>query len=133
MIVGGASDDEIDRALAEIRSEPWLRYIGISPRGSWQRVWWRLVGGFDPSPNCSRVHIPVLVLEGALDTQVPVQDSHAAFAQAFAKAGNTDFSFLVFRGAGHGLQLETRPTLAPGVVPALSAWVASHVTLPSPR
>jgi pimeloyl-ACP methyl ester carboxylesterase len=129
-IASGASDDEIDRSLAEIKGERWLEYIGIPPRGSWWRTWWRLVGGFDPSPYWARVHIPVLVLEGELDTQVPVEDSRAAFARAFATAGNTDFSFLVFSGAGHGLQLEERPILAPGVVSALSTWVASHVTLP---
>src|SRR6266566_5770043 len=128
-IASGASDDEIDRSLAEIQGERWAEYIGIPQRGTWQRTWWRQIGAFDPSANWSRVHIPVLVLDGTLDTQVPVADSHAAFAQAFGKAGNPDFSFLVFNGAGHGLELETRPVLAAGVVPALSAWVRNHVTL----
>lgn len=128
-IAAGASDDEIDRSLAEIQGERWVEYIGIPQRGTWRRTWWRQIGAFDPSANWSRVRIPVLVLDGSLDTRVPVADSHAAFAQAFAKAGNSDFSFLVFSGAGHGLQLETRPILAPGVVSALSAWVRNHVTL----
>src|SRR5262249_7401056 len=48
MIVSGASDDAIDRARNEIQKEPWFQYIGIMPRGHWQRSWWRLVGGFDP-------------------------------------------------------------------------------------
>jgi len=128
-IASGASDDEIDRSLAEIQGERWAEYIGIPQRGTWQRTWWRQIGAFDPSANWSRVHIPVLVLDGTLDTQVPVADSHAAFAQAFGKAGNPDFSFLVFNGAGHDLELETRPVLAAGDVPVLSAWVRNHVTL----
>lgn len=133
-IVRGASDDEIDRAASGVQQEPWFRYIGITPRGSWQRAWWRLVGGFDPSPNWSRVRIPVLVLEGTRDTQVPVPESHAAFAQAFATAKNPDFSFIVFPDAGHGLQMDgPRPILAPGVVSTLSTWVASHVTSPPSR
>src|SRR5262249_10325344 len=105
MIVRGASDDEIDRARSEIQKEPWFQYIGIMPRGHWQRSWWRLVGGFDPSPYWSSVHVPVLVIEGAHDTQVPVRESHAAFAQAFANAKNPNFSFIVFPGVGHSLQL----------------------------
>jgi pimeloyl-ACP methyl ester carboxylesterase len=46
---------------------------------------------------------PTLIVHGLADSFVPVADSRAAFAAAFAKNGNKAVEFKVFAGAEHGV------------------------------
>ncbi|MBV8202834.1 MAG: alpha/beta fold hydrolase, partial [Acidobacteria bacterium] len=54
---------------------------------------------------------PTLIVHGSADTLVPVADSWAAFAAAFARNGNKAAELKVFPGAEHGVQdgVELRP------------------------
>lgn len=61
---------------------------------------------YDPVPVLERVTVPVLAMNGGLDENVPTKLSVLIMEQALRKAGNKDFSVIVFPKAGHNF-LET--------------------------
>jgi len=73
---------------------------------------------FDPLPVLRDVRIPILVVHGELDRQVPVH--HAAELAALAKA----------RPRGRGADLVTFPSLNHLFVPATTGEIAEYASLP---
>jgi pimeloyl-ACP methyl ester carboxylesterase len=72
-----------------------------------------------------------LIVHGSADSFVPIADSRAAFAAAFAKNGNKAVELKVFDGAEHGVQNGF------GVLPAyldfVSGWASEHFGVKGPR
>lgn len=67
---------------------------------------------------------PTLIVQGSGDTKVPVAESNAAFAAAFAKNGNRAVEFKVFDGAEHGVF--DGPVVRPTYLDFVSAWASQH-------
>ena len=55
---------------------------------------------------------------------MPVAESNAAFAAAFAKNGNRAVDFKVFDGAEHGVF--DGPAIRPAYLDFVSAWASQH-------
>lgn len=65
-----------------------------------QKDFWDAVGNWDPLPYWEKVSIPVLVLYGEIDTNVPSQAS----ADRLTALGNPDIQIVIFEGSGHKLE-----------------------------
>ena len=64
------------------------------------KEWWEAVGNFDPLPYWQKVNIPVLVLHGSEDHNVPSAESKARFEAL----GKDNIRVNMYEGSGHGLE-----------------------------
>jgi len=64
------------------------------------REWYDAVGNFDPIPYWRKVSIPVLVLHGSQDHNVPSAESRARFEAL----GKDNIRVIMYEGSGHGLE-----------------------------
>ena len=67
---------------------------------------------------------PTLWLFGTADGSIPTVQSEAVLDRF--KGDGKDFSYVVFRGASHGL-LDDSPPPPSEVVPTIVEWVVQHV------
>ena len=129
---------EIDAAYQEARHEKWFQFVAGPPKDHWYWQWWRLRGGYDPTPALVKIRVPVLVLLGELDWAIPSRGSAAAFEQAFREAGNKDYTIRILPKGNHGLlEAETGygsefPRLkryVPGYMDGMATWLLRRVTV----
>jgi fermentation-respiration switch protein FrsA (DUF1100 family) len=90
--------------------------------------------GFDPLPSIRRARIPMLLIYGALDMQVPTRLSVRRL-RPLAADRSRDLTVVVYPKANHAL-VETATGLtsemlrsdrfAPGLFPAVTAWIRRH-------
>jgi len=64
------------------------------------KEWYDVVGNFDPLPYWRKVSIPVLVLHGSEDPNVPSAESKARFEAL----GKDNIRVIMYEGSGHALQ-----------------------------
>jgi len=64
------------------------------------KEWWDAVGNYDPLPYWRMVNIPVLVLHGSEDHNVPSAESKARFEAL----GKDNIRVIMYEGSGHGLE-----------------------------
>lgn len=129
----GQGLEALERALDEVRHEPWFSIASLpakpvqpyGPRGL-------SVIRFDPGPVWQRVRVPVLVVWGEEDALVPVAPSKRRIETSLRAAGNRDVTTLVFPAAGHGLAVTARPgvwdwpRLAPGFHETMVKWIVAR-------
>jgi pimeloyl-ACP methyl ester carboxylesterase len=129
----------IDPALlAEV---PNLAQFATMPDAKLVRDLW----SYDPAEGASKLHVPVLVINGLKDIQVDPQ-ADASRLEEKIRAGGGDVKLLLAPDANHVLEHETRPLAAlralggavvtdynaPGarlddtVVSAIDGWLADH-------
>jgi len=63
------------------------------------KEWYDVVGNYDPVPYWQKVNIPVLVLHGSEDHNVPSVESKARFEAL----GKDNIRVIMYEGSGHGL------------------------------
>lgn len=117
-----ARDSALQAALGTIDSlmvaNPWLRFFAT----------------YDPLATARRVSVPVLVLQGATDQQITV-DQAEVLGAAFREGGNRDVTVRVFPGANHlfiddpdgnpaGYTRLTTGAIRGDVVATLTEWLA---------
>lgn len=87
--------------------------------------------GFDPRPVWETITIPVLILNGGLDENVPGKESAELISTALQKAGNRDFIVRVYDRADHWgwevtrLGRRTGRSHQPGV-PEMLRWISER-------
>ena len=127
----GKGFTELSRALDEGKGSPWGEALGLgrvlpSPeaRGNW--AW---VATFDPQPSIERLHIPVLLLFGGRDKQLPTELSLERWKAGLARS-EAQATVRVFAEASHGLTLGEHhrdgshpPRYAVGYFETLTAWL----------
>ncbi|MBD0319766.1 MAG: alpha/beta fold hydrolase, partial [Gemmatimonadetes bacterium] len=112
---------EAAKMEAQIATEPWLRYF-IS---------------YDPLPTARRVRVPVLILQGTTDRNVPPSDAEK-LARALREAGNRDVTVRMFEGVNHVFlrdpdgnprRYEALPSFAviPEALGAIADWTVDHL------
>ena len=78
----------------------------------------------DPEPYWAEVQVPVLVLYGDADENVPVA---RASERLRALGAGRDWTIRVFEGAGHGCRMiDGSGRRAPGYLQTLLAWLEAH-------
>ncbi|MGE5498017.1 MAG: alpha/beta hydrolase family protein [Syntrophothermus sp.] len=106
----------VDQQLASAKTE-WFKYLIDN----------------DPSVYLSQIKIPLLILFGGKDMQVPAEANEAAMKAALTKAGNTSYTIKVFPAANHLYQEavtgapQEYPSLkkefVPGFLDTVSEWL----------
>jgi pimeloyl-ACP methyl ester carboxylesterase len=119
-MAGGAPDDQREQVIEQAASQtlnPWFRHFVK----------------YDPRPALERVRVPVLALNGSLDTQVDADQNLPEIEKALARGGNTDATVKVLPGLNHLFQHATTGTLAeyaeieetfdPETLQLISEWI----------
>src|SRR5580658_154685 len=99
--------------------------------------WFREFLTYDPRPALEKVKVPVLVMNGALDLQVPPHQNLPAIAAALEAGGNPDYQIVklahlnhLFQTAQTGSPMEyakIEETFAPAALEVLGEWIGRHV------
>lgn len=112
---------------AQLAESPWLRF------------WWT----YDPIPAAGRVHVPVLILQGATDRQVTPEQADT-LAAALRAGGDRDVTVRVFpatdhlfladpSGASSGYAALPSKAVRPEVLGAIADWLAERLAHAAPR
>ena len=76
-----------------------------------QSPWYRFFVTYDPRPDLRRISVPVLALNGALDTQVPADAHLRGIEQALTAGGNQDVTTVKLKGLNHLFQTADRKSV----------------------
>ena len=100
--------------------------------------WFRTFLSLDPKPALMKVQVPVLALNGELDTQVPAQQNLPAIEEALKAGGNKDFTVTKLAGLNHLFQKaktgspaeygQIQETIAPAALDAIGEWILRHTS-----
>jgi pimeloyl-ACP methyl ester carboxylesterase len=133
----------VDRGLTTLPeaarkgAEPALRGQARMMASPWMRFFYT----FDPAPVLGKLTIPVLAINGSLDTQVVPSQNLPVIAACLEKAGNRDYEILKLPGLNHLMQTvktgapqeyaATEETMAPVVLDSVTTWILRHAGHPA--
>lgn len=96
--------------------------------------WERYFLAYDPAPTLARLKVPVLVLNGSLDVQVPAKENLAAAREALKN--NPNATILELQGMNHLLQdaktgapseyNDIEETMSPAALKIISDWLRRY-------
>jgi pimeloyl-ACP methyl ester carboxylesterase len=92
-----SNQSAIDEVIVKVNTDPlsidrwWL---------GWPYQRWSTFGPYEPLSDLLTIDIPILMLHGTQDMQVPVESSRMA-AEEFRKAGKPSFKYIEYPGEGH--------------------------------
>jgi pimeloyl-ACP methyl ester carboxylesterase len=123
LVARGVADKLVDASEAESlpkdATSPWERYFLA----------------YDPAPTLARLTVPVLVLNGSLDVQVPAKENLAAARQALKNNSNATITELT--GMNHLLQNaktgapseynDIEETMSPTALKIITDWLSRNV------
>ncbi len=95
--------------------------------------WFRYFLTYDPITSLKHLKIPVLVINGELDSQVPSKQNLPVIAKILEEAGNRNYRIIEFPKLNHLFQTcesgsileygKIEETIAPVVLDTLSGWI----------
>jgi hypothetical protein len=126
LVARGVTDNIVDvkesETLAKDDTTPWERYFLA----------------YDPAPTLARVTVPILVLNGSLDMQVPATENLAAARGALKN--NSNATVMELPGMNHLLQdaktgtpseyNEIEETMSPTALKIITDWLSMNVLAP---
>ena len=134
---------EIDKILTENLSKYPPEALGNTPikeiveseSNTYLNPWFRYFISFDPSDYLSKLHIPVLAVNGTLDSQVSAIENLQAIHNDLTKAGNKHFQTVPLKDLNHLMQKATtgavseyitiEETIDPLALTTVSSWINS--------
>lgn len=118
--LGGKTIDEVVTRITSTLKDPWMWYF-IS---------------FDPTYYLTKIHCPVLALNGTLDSQVACQTNLTGIKKSLQKAGNKKFEIVPLEGLNHLFQKaktgspqeyeQIDETINPAVLQKITSWIKVH-------
>lgn len=100
---GTGSQQAAQQQLDAVKDAPWFKYVYLPPAVNDRNIQaWRREIGNDPLATLKAVRVPVLVLYGSEDPEVPVAISADLLGPLTAKTPR--LSVAVIAGADHGMQ-----------------------------
>jgi uncharacterized protein len=100
--------------------------------------WERYFLSYDPAPTLAQLTVPVLVLNGSLDVQVPAKENLAAAREALRN--NSDATVIELPGMNHLLQdaktgapneyNEIEETMSPAAIKIITGWLSKNAFAP---
>jgi uncharacterized protein len=123
LVARGVADKLVDaneaESLPKDDTSPWERYFLA----------------YDPAPTLARLTVPVLVLNGSLDVQVPAKENLAAAREALT--GNPNSTVIELQGLNHLLQdaktgapseyNDIEETMSPTALKIITDWLSRNV------
>jgi uncharacterized protein len=129
MIVGAGPYEDLERAQEKVKDQPWFKAVHFCDRARFYSG--RLTCGHDTTQSWEKVHCPVLVIYGDMDTSSGPPDGLVAIIRrGLAKAGNDDVTVRIFPGADHSLfpakrwEAQGDPEFVPGYLDTMTGWLA---------
>ncbi|MEP6990998.1 MAG: alpha/beta fold hydrolase [bacterium] len=96
-------------------------------------AWMRGLLRYDPTSTLMRVHVPVLAINGTLDSQVPYREDLDGIAAALKAGGNKDYEIVALPGLNHlfqtaktgavGEYMGIEETIAPAALAQMGDWI----------
>jgi pimeloyl-ACP methyl ester carboxylesterase len=133
--IDGKTDWPTVKALADSEEAQSLEM----QKGMVDGPWFRSFLNYDPKPWVKQLKVPVLVMGGELDTQLPPHHS-AALRDSLRAAGNKNVSYAPARGINHLFQKATtgevseyatlKKEFAPGIPERIVAFLAMCERMP---
>ena len=103
--------------------------------------WFRFFYDYDPRPALRKVRVPVLAVNGELDTQVPVEQDLPAIEQALREGKNPDVTVRRMPGLNHLFQTAKTgspteyatidETMSPAVLDLVTQWILERFGKPA--
>jgi dipeptidyl aminopeptidase/acylaminoacyl peptidase len=117
----------LDSAVARDSTARWA--FAVPPNGSFYWTFSKEIADYNPATYWASVRVPVLLLYGAKDRRVKVDESSRNIKAALMKAHNDRYTVRVFPNADHTLRLTSAggsgfawPRNAPGYLETLTQW-----------
>jgi fermentation-respiration switch protein FrsA (DUF1100 family) len=98
--------------------------------------WFRMFLTLDPKPVLRKVKVPVLAINGELDTQVVAQQNLPAIVEALEAGGNKDYAVVKLPKLNHLLQTaktgspgeyaQIQETMSPLALEVMGDWIVRH-------
>lgn len=95
--------------------------------------WFRYYLTYDPTTSLKKIKIPVLAINGELDSQVPPKQNLPLIAKTLEETGNQNYRIIEFPKLNHLFQTsetgsileygKIEETIAPVVLETLSSWI----------
>ena len=128
----GKGWDELKSAAMAAKGKPW-EAIASPPSDSASALWAdvRAFRGFDPLPLASQVKVPVLLLFGSADQEVPPAQSQELWREALRAAANTRGTIVELPGLSHGMFLRAEGNtvvIAPEVSESIRLWLSQALS-----
>ena len=123
----GTPREQLRADMQTYANSAWLADLAIPGDDNWIWAWYRGAGNYDNSQDWAGVKVPVLILFGADDKLVPVQESIVETTRILKDNGNADVWVRVFPEADHTLRIppstsEGWPHNAPGFLETLARF-----------
>ena len=100
------------------------------------KQWFRTFLSLDPKPALMKVKVPVLAINGELDTQVDAAENLPAIAAALKAGGNKDYTTEQLPGLNHLFQTartgspneyrNIEETMSPAAMDLIAQWILRH-------
>lgn len=121
MLGSDEKTEQVLNGLVSARTTPWMRYFY----------------NYNPADEYAKITIPVLSLNGTIDTQVPAKIHQEGIRKALEKANNKNFIIIELEGLNHLFQeAETGEmdeystidqTFSPQALEIISDWILNQI------
>jgi pimeloyl-ACP methyl ester carboxylesterase len=126
----GQSWPTFEAAIAKARDKPWFSAMRVPPKDDWSWAFFKRIYDYNAADYWQKVTVPVLVMYGQNDLYTPVAQSITNIDHALGKAGNKDFSIIMFPRATHTFDVDPEldqpfewSRMAPGFPDVVLAWL----------
>ncbi len=132
----GENWETLQSEMNKYQNEKWFPFTNPPRALERLRQTWETQFSYDPVPAFEQINCPILAIWAGRDRLVPTEMSIPIFEKALKKAGNKDYTFLVFPTANHSLmQVETGASgefmrmdgFAPAYWETMANWVLKIV------
>ena len=126
----GQGWSSLEAAVDKARDTKWSAVLSLPPKEDYWWSFFRQIADYDPAVYWEKVTVPALILQAEEDANVPVAVSVANIGRALTRAGNKDYTMLIFPRAQHNFSINPEPgqpfawpQVAPGFFDVLTAWI----------
>jgi len=130
-----AMDTKAVESIGGVQKFLDLQVLTLSSR------WFRFFYDYDPRPALHKVRVPVLAVNGELDTQVPAEQNLPAIEQALREGKNPDVTVHRMPGLNHLFQTAKTgspteyatidETMSPAVLDLVTQWILERFGKPA--
>ena len=104
----GRGREQLESDIRQVQKENWFDLVAPPPPDHWAWTEYRKRADFDSLPYWARVTVPVLLVYGELDENVPASKSLAEIDAALRGDSNPDYTEILVPGALHNLTVHPK-------------------------
>ena len=104
----GQGWDKLEKANTQAQKSKWYDWVEPPPKESWAWEWYLSAGNYNYIHYWEKVKIPTLLIYGENDEITPVRPSVANIESALKKAGNLQYTLIIFPKSTHYFTLRKK-------------------------